>query len=162
MRASPRVRIPGPSYAIELVFAAPLAFSYRWCTDFSPQDAELEGEQYTRKVISRKARRVVYEDLRETKDGYLWAHMDVTLRPPNRWHVESVGSHRIIRGDYQLSSLGPERTLFHQRWRRKSTPLTKVKMTKAERENSTRGMWKKFGRALERDYQRSQRSTRPD
>ena len=158
--AGTRTRLPGPTYSIDVVFAAPLDYSYRWCTDYAPGDARLEGERYARKILSRSSRRVVYEDLEETTEGYQWAHAEVTLQPPNRWHVESTGSHRSIRGDYLLRALGAERTLFRLRWRRRPTPLSKVKMTKAEREASTRGMWKRFKAALERDYRQSRRARR--
>lgn len=160
MNEGTRLRIPGPDYQIEIEFSAPLEYVFRWCTDYSPDDAKLEGEKYTRMVVSRTGRRVVYEDLEDGKDGYLWAHMDVSLHPPDRWHVESIGSHRTLRGDYRLTRLGRERTRFQMKWRRAPTPLTKLKMTKAQREQVMRKGWEKLQRALEVDYRRSKRSSR--
>ena len=50
----------------------------------------------------------MFEDLEDTPDGWSWARDVVTLRPPNRWHMESGGrrlmtitstyDHRIIQG----------------------------------------------------------------
>src|SRR5688572_1520356 len=57
----------GPEYRIRVAFRVPLDFAFAWCTDYTPDDAKLEGESYRRKIIERTARRVVLEDLEETK-----------------------------------------------------------------------------------------------
>jgi hypothetical protein len=160
MNKDASLKLPGPEYQIELDFDAPLDYVYEWCTDFSPEDGKLEGQKYVRRIISRTNRRVVYEDLEEEKDGYVWVHNEVTLQPPNRWRVDSFGSHRSVRADYRLSSIAPDRTMFEMRWRRLATPLAKVKMTRAQREKATRKDWEHFKRALQLDYRRSKRSSR--
>src|SRR6266480_7786524 len=48
------------------------------------------GERYERRIIERSARRVVFEDLADTKEGWLWNRDVVTLRPPNRWHMDGI------------------------------------------------------------------------
>lgn len=139
-------------HRIRVTFRVPLPFAFAWCTDFSPEDAALEGESYQRRVVERTRRRVVFEDLEDTPDGWSWARDVVTLRPPNRWHMESVGSRREVRGDYLLTSLPDGRTRLELRWRRRPTVPEKKPLTKAQREASTLTAWKRFGRAMERDY----------
>ena len=103
-------RWPGPRYEFSLEFNAPLEFVYRWCTDYAPEDGRLEGEEYQRRVVRCSRREVVYEDLSETKAGWRWARHVVRLSPPDRWHSDSVGSHRAVSLDYELSSLSGNRT----------------------------------------------------
>jgi hypothetical protein len=68
------------------------------------------GESYERKIIERKPRRVVLEDLEETESRWVWARDVVTLRPPNRWHMKNLGNRRDAEGDYVLSRLRDGRT----------------------------------------------------
>lgn len=147
-----------PEYRIRVTFRVPLKFAFVWCTDYTPQDAALEGESYERKVIERTLRRVVFEDLEESKDGWLWSRDVVTLRPPNRWHMDGVGNRRDVTADYLLSSLPDGRTQLELRWRRHPTVPEAKKLTKAEREADTLRAWKRFGAAMERDYRRSRRA----
>src|SRR6266550_3230412 len=79
--------------------------SFAWCTDYTPDDAKLEGESYQRKIIERSRRRVVFEDLEETKDGWVWGQDVVTLLPPDRWHMDGVGNRRDVTADYKLTKL---------------------------------------------------------
>lgn len=145
----------GPEYRIRVTFRVPLTFAFAWCTDFTPEDASLEGEAYTRKIIERTPRRVVFEDLEEDDRGWIWTREVVTLRPPNRWHMDGVGSRRDATADYVLSSLPDGRTLLDLRWRRRPTVREAKTLTKAEREASMLRAWKRFGAAMERDYTRS-------
>ncbi|HII39817.1 MAG TPA: hypothetical protein HA326_01200 [Thermoplasmata archaeon] len=147
-------------YRIRVTFRVPLKFAFAWCTDFSPQDAALEGESYRRKVIEHTPRRVVFEDLEEDKDGWFWGRDVVSLRPPNRWHMDGVGNRREVRGDYLLTSLPDGRTRLELRWKRRPTVPEAKPLTKAQREASTRTAWKRFAAAMERDYRRSQAGSR--
>jgi hypothetical protein len=148
----------GPEYRIHVIFRAPLKFAFAWCTDYTPEDARLEGEKYERRIIKRTSRQVVFEDLEDTKDGWIWSRDVVALRPPNRWHMKGLGSRADVTADYLLSSLPDGRTRLDLRWRR--TPRVRVAkpLTKAEREASTLRAWKRFGSAMERDYARDRHS----
>ena len=143
----------GDEARVRAVFRVPLDFAFAWCTDYTPQDAALEGESYTRRVVERSARRVVFEDLEETPSGWVWARDEVTLRPPNRWHMESVGSHRESTADYLLTRLPDGRTRLELRWWRKPTSLGK-KIPRAQREKETGLAWERFAAAMEHDYER--------
>ncbi len=136
------------------VFRVPLDFAFRWCTDYTPEDAALEGETYQRRVVERTPHRVVFEDLEEGESGWVWSRDVVTLRPPNRWHAEAVGSHRDMTADYVLSKLPEGRTQFELRWWRKPTALGK-KIPRAQREKETTEAWKKFAKAMEKEYRES-------
>ena len=139
---------------MKAVFRAPLDFAFAWCTDYTPQDAALEGESYERKIVTREPRRVVFEDLEETPSGWVWARDVVTLRPPRRWHMESVGSHRDVTADYVLTTLPDGRTQLELRWwRRPHGPGKKI--PRAQREKEATIAWKRFTAAMERDYRRT-------
>ncbi len=132
----------GPEYRIRVTFDAPIDYVFAWCTDYTPEDGNLEGETYTRKIIERTKRQVIFEDLEETKTGWDWGRDVVTLRPPTRWHMKGVGNHRDVEADY---------------WRRRPKVPDAAKLTKAQREASSLRAWKLFGAALERDYKAGRR-----
>lgn len=149
--------LPGPDYEVTVMFDAPLRFAYDWCTDFTPDDPRLEEEPYERRILKRSRRRVLYEDLEPADDGWHWARYDVTLRPPDRWHMESVGNYRSVVADYALTPIPGGRTEFHLRYRRRSGPLPSRALSKAARERSLARTWQRFKSELEREYQASTR-----
>lgn len=144
-------------YQIQRVFRAPLDFAFKWCTDFTEKDRELQGEKGSRQIIRRSARKVVYEDLTPTPDGWMWSRQFVTLRPPNGWHLVALGNYRRWDLDYSLRALSDGKTEFTLRGRRRATLLGKKNPPKSVLEREFDVMWRNLGRALERDY-RSSRS----
>ncbi len=50
----------GDEARVQVAFHVPLEFAFRWCTDYTPEDAALEGESYSRKIVERSGRRVVF------------------------------------------------------------------------------------------------------
>lgn len=145
---------PGPTYVVRATFRAPLAFVYRWCTDFTPHDARLERDEYERKIIRRTPREVVYEDLWESKDGWVWSRHEVRLRPPNRWHSDTVGSHRAMSLDYALSKLAGNRTRLTLTARRRPYGIGGKNPARSQWEAPITKSWRNFGRALEKDYRK--------
>ena len=103
--ARKRPSLPGPEYRIKVAFRVPMDYVFAWCTDYTPDDGRLEGEKYARRIIERSARRVVFEDLEDTKEGWLWNRDVVTLRPPNQWHMEGIASRADVTADYVLSNI---------------------------------------------------------
>ncbi|MGD0588809.1 MAG: hypothetical protein ABSA63_08480 [Thermoplasmata archaeon] len=148
---------PGPEYRVTTVLRVPLAFAYRWCTDFRPDDAQREGETYERRVLEQSSWRVVYEDLESTPTGWRWARHSVVRKPPNRWHSDSTGNYRDARLDYALTSLGPERTRFTLVWRRRPSVLAGRRPSKKSIELSTLRAWRTFAKAMESDYRQGRR-----
>lgn len=146
---------PGPRYQVRAEFHAPVEFVYRWCTDYTPQDARYEGESYRRRILRRTPREVVYEDLEETEAGWVWARHVVALRPPFRWHSESVGSHREISLDYRLSRGPKGTTRLLLKARRRPTAIGGKNPPKARWERAVRETWARFGKRLERDFRRA-------
>ncbi len=132
-----------------------MPYVFAWCTDFDPSDDRREKDHYVRKVIERNRRRVVFEDLTDSDQGWSWARHVVTLRPPNRWHSESVGSHREITIDYVLTPLGSDRTRLDLRWKRRPTALATTRASQRAIEKSTTQAWRNFARSLEKDYRSS-------
>jgi hypothetical protein len=145
----------GPEYRIRITFRVPLEFAFAWCTDYTPEDPKLEGENYQRRILERSQRRFVFEDLEEAKEGWIWSRDTVTLRPPNRWHMDGLGSRADVTADYVLTRLPDDRTQLELRWRRRPRMRVAKPLTKAQREASTLRAWKHFARAMERDYRRS-------
>jgi hypothetical protein len=146
---------PGPRYEVRVRFRAPVKFVYRWCTDYTPGDARLEGEGFRRWILRRSAREVTYEDLEETKDGWFWTRHEVRLTPPDRWHSDSIGSHRAYSLDYRLTELPGDRTQLTLTARRSPYGIGGKNPAKAQWERSVAKSWKSFGRFLERDYRKS-------
>jgi len=147
----------GLEFRVRVAFRVPLDFAFAWCTDFSPEDGTLEGETFERKIIERTPRRVVFEDLEETEDGWEWSRDVVRLQPPNRWHMDGVGNVRDVTADYRLTALPNGRTELELRWRRRPKVAAAHQLTKAQREVSATQSWKRFRTAMERDYARTLR-----
>ena len=146
-------KLTAPSiYEFRKRFRAPLPYVFAWCTDYTPKDSRLEGEEYTRRILRRNRRKVVYEDLDEGPDGWMWSHMEVDLHPPNHWHANAVGSHREWSIDYRLFPLKDGSTELWFRGKRRATALAGKNPPKARFERDLLRMWGNFGRALERDY----------
>lgn len=137
------------------VFRAPLPFAYAWCTDYTPEDNQLEGSAGLRKIARREKDRVFYEDLEETPSGWMWSHWDVQLRPPNRWHGDGLGNYRRWSVDYSLKALPNGRTEFRFKGRRWPINLGTARPPRAQLERTLLKSWKTLGRVLEADYRRS-------
>ena len=151
---------PGPTYVVRATFRAPLDFVYRWCTDYTPQDARFEKDEYERKIIRRSSREVVYEDLSEAKEGWWWSRHVVRLQPPNRWHSDTVGSHRVMSLDYTLSKLPGNRTQLILRARRRPYGIGGRNPPRSQWEPPVAKSWRLFGQVLERDYKRTDSKAR--
>ncbi len=147
-----RSEVPGPEYHVRVTLPVPLDFAFEWCTDFQPSDAALEGESYERRILSRTPRRVVFEDLEELPAGWDWARYEVDLQPPDGWHMQRTGNHAHIVGDYRLTALPGNKTQFDLWWRRRPALVEYFRMPKKQRERSTVVAWKRFARAMGRDY----------
>jgi hypothetical protein len=146
----------GPEYHVRAYFRAPLDFVFRWCTDYTVHDAQLEGEHYQRRILRNTRRRVVYEDLEESPNGWNWARYTVWLGPPGDWRAERVGNYLDASLRYRLTRLANERTRLDLIWRRKPTKLA-PRFSKSEIERGTELAWKRFARALESDYRKLHR-----
>lgn len=144
-------------FEVRTTFRAPLAFAFRWCTDYSSGDSKLEGASFARTVLRRDARRVVYEDLDRTDGGWAWSRWTVSLQPPDRWHGVSIGNYRSWTADYRLRALADGRTEFRFRGRRRITGLAPRAPPRAAIQKELNRIWKRFGRALEADYRVAQR-----
>jgi hypothetical protein len=148
-------RWPGPRYEVRASFRAPLDFVYRWCTDYTPNDGRYEGESYQRRILRRTAREVIYEDLEDTKEGWFWTHHVVRLLPPDRWHSDSVGSHRAYSLDYRLTKMPGDQTQLILTARRRPYGVGGKNPPRPPWERSVAKSWRAFGRVLERDYRKT-------
>jgi hypothetical protein len=152
-------------FQISVVFRAPLKFAYAWCTEYTPQDPAITGEDKSfglqRRIVTRTPRNVVFENLYDHGAGWGWERHTVTLSPPNRWHSDGYGNYHETHLDYQLTELPGDRTRFDMRWRSKPTALSHgSRAADAVVERFVLRLWRLRGRALERDYRRSLRRRR--
>jgi len=148
------------TFHVTTVFRVPLPFAYRWCTDYSPDDATLAGEDRTiglrRMVVTRTVRRVVFENVYDHGKGWAWERHSVTLMPPDRWHSDAYGNYHEVHLDYRLRGLPDGRTRFEMRWRsRPLGPSGKELAPRRSVERFVRRLWRLRARVLERDYQKS-------
>ncbi len=150
--------MPTPSLGPERVYrftidlAAPIEFVFRWATDYRANDASRSHQGFERRVLERDQSRVVFEDLERQPGGWVWRRSAVVLRPPDRWHSHSQGSHRFAEVDYRLARLGPERTRLTITMHRRATAAHPKHPTAAAFEADLRHAWTGYGRALARDY----------
>lgn len=158
--AKQREDFPGPEYHVSIEIGAPLRYVFAWCTDFRPGDDRLEKDRYTRKILHRSRRQVVFEDLSDAGKGWSLSRHVVDLYSPTRWHSESVGSHRVLTLDYTLTPLSTARTRFDLHWRRRPTALGSKPPSRAMVEKSTTQAWRNFAHALESDYRKNRKRTR--
>jgi hypothetical protein len=147
-------------YVVRATFHAPIDFVLGWCTDYTPGDPKLEEEDYQRRILARSRRQVVFEDLDNTPDGWMWSHWTVTIHPPDRWHGSCIGNYRGWEVDYRLGPVSGGRTQLTLRGRRTPLGLGTNNPPRAELEKDLTGMWKKFARALDADYRKSLRTRR--
>jgi hypothetical protein len=88
----PRVTAPRSRlYVVRPTFRAPMALVLRWCTDYSPQDPGLEGDEFRRRILERTRRHVIYEDLDDTPSGWMWSRGVITIHPPIAGMVRQWG-----------------------------------------------------------------------
>ncbi len=142
-------------YIIRSTFDVPLEFAFRWCTDYTPDDPGLEADNYQRRILSRTATEVRYEDLDESDDGWVWSRWTVTLQPPDRWHAVARGNYRDWTVNYRLTDLGNGRTGFVLDGRRRPVLLATANPPRRQLEANLAENWKKFGASMLRDYRAS-------
>ncbi len=145
------------TYHVSLVFQAPLPFAFAWCTDYSPGDPKIAGEDRAfhleRRIVERGPRRVVFENLYDHGAGWAWERHTVTLRPPDRWHSDGYGNYHEVHLDYHLTPLERDRTRFDMRWSSKPTGLSRGPRSPEKAvERFVHRLWRLRGRALEREF----------
>jgi hypothetical protein len=148
------------NFDVSVIFHAPLAFAYLWCTDYTPDDASIAGEDkmfaLQRRIIKRTSRQVIFENLYNEGNGWAWERHTVTLKPPSRWHSEGIGNYQESHLDYSLTELPRNRTRFAMHWRSRPTPLYRGKRpSKRAVEDFVRTLWLRRRKALEHDYRSS-------
>jgi catechol 2,3-dioxygenase-like lactoylglutathione lyase family enzyme len=145
-------RRPSRSYLVRVALPVPLSFAYRWCTDYSRSDGQLSGEGYQRRILGRSDGRVTFEDLYDAGPGWIWIHRVVRLAPPDGWDAESIGSDRAISVRYRLTRLTSTRTQLTIQAQRRPYGIGTKNPPRELWETTVAENWKRFGRAMERDY----------
>lgn len=151
---------PPPEYRVDVEFHAPLDYVYRWCTDYRADDGRRAREPFVRKVLRRTRDSVTLQDLWTGPGGWFLNQTRTTLHPPNRWHIDSFGTQRVLTIEYTLLSLPRGRTRLEMRIRRRPTELYPGQPSRRQYEGSLGRMWRNYARALERDFLRTRRRSR--
>ena len=150
----------GTVYQIEHAFHVPLNFAYRWCTDYTTDDGKLAGDGHLRRIVSKSARVIVYEDLYDNPEGWFWSRQTVALHPPNRWTARAEGNYRSWELEYTLSRIDDSATRFRFWGRRRAVGLGIRNPSQAAMKQELTEMWSHYGRAMEADYRRTRRHRR--
>jgi hypothetical protein len=143
---------PRPVYHIRVDFNAPSDFVFRWCTDYRRDDGKRAREAFVRRVQSRNGDTIVLQDLWTTSNGWLLNQNRTVLSPPNRWHVDSFGTHRTLWIDYVLTGLPGSRTRLDLTVKRRPTEMYPEQPSRRAYESNLTTMWRNFARSLESDY----------
>lgn len=132
------------------IINAPLRFTYEWCTDFTENDHKISGSKLQRLIVEKTKRRAVYVNQpKGTKTGTNVGI--VTLQPPDRWFVNTIGNPNIECGKYRLKKLSPNTTQLEITFKLKPKLRSTSDRTQyLKRLNQT---WSKYTAALERDYE---------
>ena len=138
---------------VSKIIHAPVRFVYNWCTDFRKDDNKLSGSKTRRIIVQKGKRRVIYISAFKWAGRSRYGVQIVTLRPPNRWHLDYAGEDADEVGEYQLTKLAPRRArldmTFKERYKIRGAP------TRKEETKQTNEVWDRYVAALERDYSRS-------
>jgi hypothetical protein len=133
------------------IVEAPLRYVYDWCTDFRPDDAQLEGSKRRQRVVRVSPQRLVR--IKAASNGDRTPRMNVELvrlSPPNAWHKDTIGEEDLDSIDYKLTALGPNRTrvtlVMVERWLIPKFPA------KADWLRSSSRYWDELVAAIEERY----------
>ena len=147
-------------YKHSRILNVPIKFAYDWCTDFSPEDAEIVGAKFPRIVLEKNSKRAVYASYKQGNDGRpKLAVRLVSLNPKNySWHLDYFAEEDLEEGDYKLTKRGKEKTklslTLNNKWKNWRGP------TRKEFDISTKKTWDKYAPALENDYRDSKETNR--
>jgi len=151
---------PPPVYRVRIDFDAPLDYVFRWCTDYRADDPKRAQENFVRRVLERKRRSFVLQDLWKTPTIWYLNHNRTTLYPPDRWHVDSFGTLRTLSIDYQLHPLSRRRTRLEIRLLRRPTEAFPSQPSRAAYEGDLDRLWRHYARSLNQDYRAHSARTR--
>ncbi len=101
---------------------APLPFVFRWCTDYRDDDDRITDSiyHYRSEIVLREPDRIVRIITVPGTDRNRSTDVEIiTLRPPNRWHLEKFSFSDDESGDYSLTRQGPNLTSLEMRFRKK-------------------------------------------
>lgn len=130
---------------------APLRYVYDWCTDFRPDDSELEGSRKRHRLVRVSPQRLVRVKVGRPRAGNPAINAEVVrLSPPDAWQKDTIGEMDLDHIDYKLTALGPNRTrvslVMVERW------LVPEYPSKADWLRFSNEYWDELVQALEKRY----------
>ena len=152
MCADSTLKVRSHTIRVSKIINAPLAFVYKWCTDYRDDDPKITGSTNQRRILRKTKQSVLYLSIYKRGAKSKYAVNIVRLHPPNSWHLDFIGEEDDETGDYRLTRLGAKRTrldmVFKEEYKIRSPP------TIAEDTKHTSEIWDKYVAALERDYEK--------
>ena len=143
------------TYKLSRTFKAPLDFVYDWCTDFQEDDLKMIGSKNIRHLHEKTKQRVIWTIEGKALEGKVNPVRVVWLRPPNAWHLESMGDGFEV-GDYTLKSVGKNKTRLDMVFTA-TAPKKSGLQSQKEYLDEAHEHWDNYGPALEKDYAKSLR-----
>jgi hypothetical protein len=137
---------------------APLAFVYRWCTDYREDDDRITDDiyHYQAKIALREPDRIVR--VITVPGGHPNRDTDVELiflLPPDRWHLKKFSLSDDKTGSYHLTKVGPDLTsiemVFRETWKVSHVPDRERYRTLFN------GVWDRYVEVMEKAYRRQAR-----
>lgn len=143
--------MPLYGYKVSKIMNAPITYVYNWCTDFRADDPEIIGAQYTRHIVDKSKKRVVWVQHYTRDDKEMEGVRYVVLSPRKKsWHMEGANEESNRTGDYSLRSLGKEKTKLDISIKIQYKTIEPESIPKLKENLSAD--WEKYKAALEKDY----------
>jgi len=137
-----------PSYSKAI--NAPRRFVFGWCTDLSEDDPRLSGSGFERRILARTKTKCIFIDLFPGQGGRQNVAVNVvTLKPPNRWHLDLYGDPHNVSLDFRLTKLAQDRTRLDMTFRESGTPGWWARDSEAAGFDE---LWSKYASEIEKDY----------
>jgi hypothetical protein len=138
---------------------APLAFVFRWCTDYRDDDDRLTDDiyQYRTQILLREPTRIVrvVTGPGAARDRSTEVET-ITLRPPDQWQAVMFSADEDRNGRYRLRREAPRLTSlemrFTQSW--KVTPSNRARY-----ERLFNRVWDRYVETIEREFDAKIRGT---
>ena len=143
--------------SVKKTIHVPLPFAYQWLTDYRDDDPKITGSTAVREVIEKTPSRVVYTSEMIEGGKPMKTRSIVTLKPPDRWDVDSKGDQRDYNGTYRLVPNGDITTIemnFDSIYKMGNAS------DKKDREQVTSSLWDKYIAALEFEYRQQSNPVR--
>jgi hypothetical protein len=157
------VRVKYRTLRFRKIVRAPLPFVFRWCTDYRADDDRITDSiyHYQARVVLREPSRIVRIITVPGRDRNRNTDVEIiSLRPPDRWHLnkrsvtnDEIGTYRLIRKGSRVTLLEMR---FRQSWKIRNLP------DRARYRTLFHRVWDRYVEVMETEFRRLASSGRPE